>query len=240
MNRRILVAVPAASMVKASALTGDTPQPDSLIPCTWFVDFHTTDSTRIIETHNHYNADFRWSYGGGADSDIDVGIDYSGNGGWTIDGTVHIGQTDGAEIFGTTGEFYDAFVRTNFRYLHGHYGPIGDYCPGPFGTKKVYSVDWWGGISDDNGALRQSCLNNPNRGTYRIGQGLIKNSSRALKVGFAVGMPGGIRLGQTSGYSTRVDMSWTVTEDAGLFLCGRDGPATSSPGVIWASNAWLP
>lgn len=41
----------------------------------------------------------RWAYGRTADPDVDGGVDYSGDGGWTASGTFHISNTNDASVF---------------------------------------------------------------------------------------------------------------------------------------------
>lgn len=201
--------------------------------CTYVYDYTSVDSTRIISFHNASNSQGHWEYGQTADSDIEIGIQYGGAGTWTVSGTVHLANSEGSKVGGTTHNNYDSYTRTNFNYQHMHY--TNGACPHSNNTHRVYAMAWFAGVADDGKYPGHSCAADPNRAYYPRGTSYTRNSSRAAKIGFAVGI-GPVRLGQTSGHSVWVDMEWNDIRNNGIYLCGSDGRPATTAGVIYASN----
>lgn len=168
-----------------------------------------------------------------ADSDIDIGIDYDGNNTWAVSGSVHMGQSTSTKITGSTHNFYDSYVRTNFQYQHMHY--INSACPYPANTWRIYAIAWNAGISDDGKYPGHNCAGVANRAFVGVGQTHQRTSSRASKITLAVGI-GAARLGQTSGHSVYVDLYWSSITNRGIYICGADGTSVTTAGVLYVSN----
>lgn len=194
--------------------------------CSYIVLDSWAQSTRIGNFHNTHLADGSWQYGATADSDIEAGIAYS-NEPWSISGTYHIGNSkSGTEVHRTSND-YDRYIRTNFEYEYRLYSSA--TCGGAFTV--IIAVDWAGGAQDDGNTLRL-CTDSALRQyriTYHPGDSINKTATRATKIGFAIDA-GPISLGQTSGYSTRMDFYWNVKRGNAWFCGLRDFPMGSSPG----------
>lgn len=204
--------------------------PDApIITCPFYVDYVSVDSTRIISFHNSVNARGKWEYGKTADSDIDVGVAQAG-GSWSISGSVHVGGTSSALMSGTSNYYhYNSYVRTDFNYTHGRY-----VCGTTTSSYKIYASLWRAGARDDGQFPRTSCAASPHRSYFSRGMSFYRGSSRASRIGFALDV-GPVNLGQTSGHSVSVYMSWTDIRNNGIYLCGNNGPPTTA-GVIYASD----
>jgi hypothetical protein len=92
------------------------------------------------------------------------------------------------------------------------------------------AMRWTGGAQDD-GYTYLNCNDLPMANYQTVYQGgtqLYVSSSRASKVGFAIDVAG-VRLGQTSGYSTYVEFDWTISSQR-LFCGYRDWVVSRNPG----------
>ncbi|MDI1459713.1 hypothetical protein QEZ54_01910 [Catellatospora sp. KI3] len=202
----------------------------SLSSCLYVHQYYDYKYTNVLEFHNTADADSRWDYGGTADSDVEIGVNYSGSS-WSIGGTAHIGTSYGSSIFGNVSTNYGKYISTNFRYDHGYLADAGvgfcDYA----GDSFVKASRWEGsGIQTNHDVSQYDCNDSPQinyRERYQIGQGFTKNSARAAKFGIGVSFPF-VNLGVTSGYSSRVDMTWEAKRNW-IYICGGNAyPAYAS------------
>jgi hypothetical protein len=216
--------------------------------CQYVLDAEYRYSVRVANFHTSSNATGRWEYGATADSSIDTAFAPALEG-WRVDGSAHVGSTLSAKIAGHTDTEYHAWARTDFRFRQGHIqdyfgAPVGTQCSGTVpmavGDQTIVPVSWAGGIAANHGAGSESlgCSAEPrlsHRGNYPANTFFYKGSSKATRIGFAVGLPLA-NLGATSGYSSNVDMSWDVKRGNRIYLCGQTGDETGTPGVIYSAN----
>lgn len=212
--------------------------------CSFIVDARPQRYVNVVEFHNAGNSDARWAYGRTADSDIDGGADYSGDGGWVVSGTLHISNSNSASVFRDYYGVANNYGSTKFEFIDGHYQPYGagSVCTGssiPVNTKVKNPISWYGGVSSNTGSgsgfvgcdqLPQSA----NRIKLPVNAGFTRNTSAAAKIGAAVDL-GPINVGARSGYSTNMDSSWTAKRGRGIWLCGTNSAPTTA-GVIHAQN----
>lgn len=214
--------------------------------CSFIVDARPRRWVNVVEFHNASKSEASWSYGRTADSNIEGGIDYSGDGGWKVGVTRHISN----RISATAGRVHPAgkavnhFAATKFEFVDGHYQPYGagSTCRDttiPVNTKVKNPVTWYGGVSANTGAGSEfiGCANAPQsryRAGYGVGGYFIRERDKAAKISAAVDL-GPIRVGAQSGFSSQVRLKWTVKERRGIWLCGTySAPPTA--GVIHAQN----
>jgi hypothetical protein len=200
----------------------------------------------VVEFHNASNSNASWSYGQSADSDIEAGIDYSGNGGWTVGATRHVSNRTSSTVSRSYagGDKANNYGRTDFDFVDGYYKPYGNgaTCHGtsiPVNTKVRNPVEWVGGVgsSTASGSEFIGCDQSPQSGhrtSYPAGTSFERSDSSAAKIGGAVDI-GPISLGATSGYSTQMDMKWVSKRGKGIWLCGTNYGVTRA-GVIHAQN----
>jgi hypothetical protein len=199
------------------------------ITCYYITDRTWVQSTRIGDFHNTTGMDSYWQYGYTADSDIDVGIKYSGQN-WGVSGSQHVGNSGGATETHRTSGMYDRYIRTNFSYIQYH-----DSC---YWTTYLVATDWKGGAQDDGNTF-QNCNVAPYANykvIYGAGTDLHVTRTRATRIGYAIDA-GPVNLGQTSGYSDRLDFDWAIRQRM-LFCGAKDYPvgSTPGPGVIYNQN----
>ena len=215
--------------------------------CSFVVDATPQRYVSVVEFHNAANSNGKWTYGASADSDVEMGIQYSGSGDWSIGATRHISNSDGASVSMSYvgGDKANNYGRTAFEFVDGHYALIyglGPQCYGTsatVGTKVKNPISWQGGVSTntDAGSEYFGCTNSPqstHRTSYPVGSTFTRESSSASQIGAAVDI-GPISLGAKSGYSTSMDMHWDSKRGTGIWLCGTYSGVTTA-GVIHAQN----
>jgi len=214
--------------------------------CSFIVTGRPKRATSVVEFHSASNSNGLWSYGKQADSDIDQGIDYSGDGGWTIGVTRHVANTTSSTAGRDHTGKVDNYGRTNFEFVDGYYkntfgSGIGN-CTGtsiPVGTKVKNPIEWFGGVSSSTKAGSEyfGCSSQPqkgNRSAYAPGSFHIRDANDAAEIGAALSI-GPLQLGGKSGYSTRMYMTWQVKRGKGIWLCGTNYGVIHA-GVVHAQN----
>lgn len=221
------------------------------IYCNFMVTATPQRTVRIVEFHNATNSDAYWKYGTRADSDIEAGVDVGGDGGWAIDGTVHMSNSQGATIARnySGGEAANNYGRTDFKVTEGYWKHVWGGAPYPgqrcaqtsivIGTKEKKTTSWEGGVSNDQAAGSEfiGCSNAPqsgNRTAYPAGSSLTRSTGNAAQIGVA-GDFGPFKVGAKSGYSTDMDMHWSSVRRTGIWLCGTNSGATTA-GVVHVQN----
>ncbi|XBB68904.1 hypothetical protein ABFU82_06205 [Nocardioides sp. WV_118_6] len=235
----------AAARGSSAATLAEAPAPGSAY-CSFIVDGRPQRWVNVVEFHNASKSEASWSYGRTADSNIESGIDYSGDGGWKVGVTRHISNQTSAKVFRSypAGKAVNHFASTKFEFVDGHYQPYGagSTCRDttiPVNTKVKNPVTWYGGVSANTGAGSEfiGCANAPqsnHRAGYGIGSGFTRDENKAAKIGAAVDL-GPIKVGAQSGFSSNVSVKWTAKERRGIWLCGTySAPPTA--GVIHAQN----
>lgn len=231
-----------ANRSKATALAAEDPV---WAYCSYVVDSRPTHSVDIIEFHNAANSNARWTYGWAGDSDIDGAIDYSGDGGWKVSGSVHIGNNRKANVYRSYSVVANNYGTSDFSFTQGHYKPygLGRWCTGtnyiPVNTKVKRAGSWVGSVGSNRNAGSEfiGCANTPqstHRNNYPVGSGFARTTSSASKIAGAVDI-GPIKVGAQSGFSTELDARWDALRGHGIWLCGTNNyPPTA--GVIHAQN----
>ncbi len=199
------------------------PAPESLSSCYYVHQSYSYDHTAVMEVHNSKDSDVTYAYGGTADSDIDIGINYDGSS-WTIGGSAHIGTSNGSAASGTRSIHFGQYVGSRFRYSRGYLSHAGvgwcDYA----GDAYIKADRWEGGtLSYMFDVSVFDCLDAPQSNWLEhmpVGDSWTKNEARAARFGIAVSFPG-VNLGATSGYSSRVDMTWKAVRNW-IYLCGNN------------------
>jgi hypothetical protein len=203
------------------------------VSCSFVTTGTPTRYTKVVEFHNTAYTSGRWTYGTSADSDIDVGLDYDGNGGWGVSGTAHIGTSLGSNSgVARSGVLLGYYGTTNMQYLEGYYQPYGTYsgyttCSGlsvtPW-TKSVRATKWLGGTGSTGSLTQYDCYDAP-QSSYRNnqlnGSFFSTSSSRAAKFSGSANFSY-ISLGATSGYSTNIDLHWDWNLGRGGYSCGSN------------------
>jgi hypothetical protein len=215
--------------------------------CSFIVDARPQRGVDLVEFHNAGNSDARWTYGQSADSDIESGIDYSGNGGWEIGATRHVGTARSATVYRayTGGTKANNFGNSAFEFVDGHYQAtwgIGTTCYGtsiPVNTKTKNPVEWVGGVGSNTAAGSEfiGCDQAPqsdHRTSYPVGSGFSRTENSAAKITAAVDI-GPINVGAKSGFSTYMDSRWDSKRGHGIWLCGTNYYPTTA-GVIHAQS----
>ncbi|WP_161605254.1 hypothetical protein [Pimelobacter simplex] len=235
---------PAASSSSSNraGLAAETPV---YTPCSYVVDARPVRSVNIIEFHNASNSDAGWVYGESADSDIEGAVDYSGDGGWSIHGSRHVGNTDSGSVRRTYtgGKRANNFGTTTFTFVDGHYKAlgVGKWCEGttiPPGTKLKRVGSWYGGVGANTGPGSEfiGCLKKPqsdHRNSIAKSGGFTRSTKRAAKITGAVNV-GPIKVGAQSGFSSNLDVHWDAVRGP-IWLCGTNYEPKSA-GVIHAQN----
>ena len=72
--------------------------------------------TTVGEIHVGGDATGRFTYGRTADSNIDVGFSATGAGGWSVSGTVHVGNTLSATVWAERGPGWGTKFKTHFEF----------------------------------------------------------------------------------------------------------------------------
>lgn len=215
---RNFAAAPANATIEGAAFAPTCPPYTSSTTSKW---------TNVIEFHNSADSDGRWEYGQTADSDIEVGLSYNNGASFSSNGTVHIGNSSGARIFGTSSANYGRYVATMFNYAQGYYGCIPN-------SRFIRATGWNGGTQATYDVTIYDCQDTPQsnyRVRYEKNTGFTKNSARAFT--FTIGATiGNFTAKATSGYSTNVDMSWTFTRNWG-YLCGNNDYPTRAQ-IVYA------
>lgn len=214
-------------------------------PCSFVVSARPERFVNVIELHNATNSRLIWKYGRKADSDIDAAMDYSGDGGWKIRGSGHIGTKKGDHVGGTipAGQRMNQYAITKFEFVEGRYKPygLGRYCQDtniPVNSKSNKAVEWVTGADErpGPGAEYIGCDQAPqssHRTRYGVGNSYTRDRENASKIGFGVDV-GPINLGSQSGFSENVTLDWLAVKGP-IWLCGtyKDVP---SAGVVHAQN----
>ncbi|UUW88419.1 hypothetical protein ABFU82_08030 [Nocardioides sp. WV_118_6] len=232
----------AATSSSRAGLAAETPV---YTPCSYVVDARPVRTVNVIEFHNASNSDARWTYGESADSDIEGAIDYAGDGGWSIHGSRHVGNSDSASVYRSYsgGKKANNFGTTTFKFIEGHYKPLGlgKWCEGttiPPNTKTKNAGTWYGGVGSNNGPGSEfiGCLKKPqsdHRNSIAKFGGFTRSTKRAAKITGAVNV-GPIKVGAQSGFSANLDVRWDALRGP-IWLCGTNyEPKTA--GVIHAQN----
>ncbi|MFJ9315652.1 hypothetical protein ACIRN4_15790 [Pimelobacter simplex] len=236
---------PAASSSSSNraGLAAETPV---YTPCSYVVDARPVRSVNIVEFHNATNSRAKWTYGEHADSDIQGAVDYSGDGGWSIHGSRHVGNTASGSVYKSyaVGKKANNFGTTTFTFVDGHYKAlgIGKWCEGttvPPGTKLKRVGSWYGGAGHNTapGSEFIGCAHRPqsdHRNDYEKGTGFIRNKRSAASITGAVNL-GPIKVGAQSGYSSEVVLEWHAERGTGIWLCGTNYEPLRA-GVIHAQN----
>lgn len=228
-------ATSAGSALAATTEIDGTAVIQSVAPCSFIVTARPLKATRILEWHSSADADGRWEYGATADSDVGVGWDYNGNGGWFVSGTQHVSNSLGAKVYGTSTTLIGTYKTSNFTYTEGYYKPygLGTTCSGtsiPVNTKTTRVTTWQGGTGSSGDVSSQNCLSAPQSSyslRYERYTGFTKNTSRARSISAAATFSYGLSLSGTSGYSTNVDMSWYWARNWG-YICGNNAYPSSA------------
>ncbi len=214
--------------------------------CSFIVDARPKRTVDVVEFHNASNSNAKWTYGQSADSDIEAGIDYGGDGGWKVGSTRHVSNARSATVYReyNGGDKANNYGTSDFEFIDGHYEPYGNgtTCEGssiPVNTKVKNPVEWVGGVGSNHtaGSEYVGCDQKPqsdHRTSYPAGSGFTRNDSNASEITAAVDI-GPIHVGASSGFSTYLDSHWDSKRGSGIWLCGTNNYPTSA-GVIHAQN----
>lgn len=173
----------------------------------------------------------RFVYGASADSQIQIGFK-SGSGGWGIQGSVHIGNSNGTSAGVSVTE---ADASTGYRveglFDRAEYNQV---CT--FNVKR--QATRWDGVNVRRGdainGLDGECSTYPaaNRNTFsstQDGWSRVANTAVTWSQGLDLGP---IVVGTTSGYSSSANSDWTFKTGQQKTLCGNDAYITQSHRVF--------
>lgn len=231
-HRTLLATDPKTSAVNGTKSSGQYSTLGT-VSCSYVTTATPTTYTKVAEFHSTAYTTGKWTYGTSADSDIDVGLDYDGNGGWGVSGTAHVGTSLGSNTgVQVGGSLVGYYATTNMQYVEGYYKPYGSYsgyttCSGlsvtPW-TKSVRASKWLGGTGSTGSLTQYDCYDAP-QSSYRnnqlAGSFFSTSSSRAAKFNGAANFSY-ISLGATSGYSTNIDLHWDWNKGRGGLSCGSN------------------
>lgn len=237
---------PASGTSKSSRRTSAAAAAAGTAYCSFVVTGTPQRSVNVVEFHNASNSNANWVYGESADSNIEGGIDYSGDGGWGVGAAKEVSNSTSS----TVGRSYTGGTKANnygtsdFDFVDGYYKPYGagSTCEGssiPVNTKTKNPTKWVGGVGSNTGTGSEyiGCDQSPqsgNRTNYPVGSVFDRVSSSAAKISLAVDL-GPITVGSKSGYSTSMDMHWDSKRGNGIWLCGTNSGVLTA-GVIHAQN----
>lgn len=214
--------------------------------CTFVTTATPQRPVNVVEFHNASNSNGSWSYGQRADSDIEGGIDYSGDGGWRVSAAKEVSNSTSSTVSRsyTGGDKANNYGTSDFKFVDGYYKPYGsgNTCEGssiPVNTKVKNPTKWVAGVGSNTGAGSEyiGCDQSPqkdNRSTYPVGSSHVRDEQSAAKIALAVDL-GPITVGSKSGYSTNMSMRWESKRGNGMWLCGTNSGVTTA-GVIHAQN----
>ncbi len=210
------------------------------VPCSFITTGTGKKMAKLAWFHNTSDFDSSWEYGESADTDVSVGIDYNGDGGWTTSGTAHSGNDFGSKIGNSATGDYHNYPTSYFKYIQGYYKPYGqgDYCDNgiPVWTKKVTVRGWAGGVNEKAGAFKD-CSDSP-RKEHRVwmskGSFFEKTSTNARSISGAVSFSF-IQLGGQSGFSSYLQLHWKAAQGGG-YICGYSDYPAGTPGIIYTQN----
>lgn len=235
----------------SAASTGTARKATALPYCKWSYGADTQSRQSVVEFHNAGKANGSWSYGQSADSDIEGGMKYGG-GSWSINGSSHISNSRGTTVGLSYSDPMNTYGRSDFLVRHGTVttldgsaSPVGGKCNGfpddiTIGTQVATPYQWVGGAVSNSslaGAEFIGCSSAPqssHRTAYAKGATFSRTTGNAAKIA-AAGDIGPIWVGAKSGFSTNMDIHYTVTTGPGIYLCGTNYFPTSA-GVIHAEN----
>ncbi len=233
-NQVTRLVAPAVGSAAAGVGVGtQSVTPMGTVPCSFIVTGTPTRYTKVVEYHATAAIDGSWTYGRTADSDIDVGLQADGKGGWKVSGSAHVSTSNGSSTGATSaGKLVGYYGTTNMQYTEGYLKPYGTYsgyttCSGtgytPW-TKSVRATKWLGGASSNGSLTQYDCYDSPqsgHRNTQMAGSFFSTSSARAQKYAGAASFSY-IGLGGTSGFSSYVHLSWSWSHGKGGYSCGSN------------------
>ena len=221
-ERRNAAARHALRLVLAPGRAGVSPAPrrTPLAPapqCVYSVVATGRAWTTVGEIHVGGDATGRFTYGRTADSNIDVGFSATGAGGWSISGTVHVGNSLSATVWAERGPGWGTKFKTQFEYEKRKYGGA---CQG----YKIVGTRWVGGTDTNEPVYGTGvCDAYPNTSVpYGKNSGFFRDANRAYRWGTALTVFG-VTLGARSGYSTSVSYRYSTGSQLGQhWVCGNN------------------
>jgi hypothetical protein len=180
-------------------------------------------NTTVGELHTGDNQTAWFRYGQNADSQIEVGIQYPGQG-WSVSGSVHVGNNQGAYVQWNEGAQWGYKLRSNFHYKKYYRS----WIPGACGGSNYYYAQgtaWNTGsaLGDDVHSLDNSCSTSPYKQSYAPNSDFQRESYNATWF-TAAASAFGATLRAQSGFSTYVISHWHHgTAYSAYWHCGADG-----------------
>jgi hypothetical protein len=210
---RLVLAPGRAGVSPASGRTPLAPAPQ----CLYSVVSTGRAWTTVGEIHVGGDATGRFTYGRTADSNIDVGFSATGAGGWSISGTVHVGNSLSATVWAERGPGWGTKFKTQFEYEKRKYGGA---CQG----HKIVGTRWVGGTDTNEPVYGTGvCDQYPQYSVpYGKNSGFHRDANRAHRWGTALTVFG-VTLGARSGYSTSVAYRYSTGSQLGQhWVCGNN------------------
>lgn len=203
-----------------------------------YVALSTSDQNTVVgEIHTKGDTTATFTYGARADSDIDVGWSSSSTGPWSINGSIHVGNSGGSAATWTAGANTGRKLLSTMRYTKYR---VQDGCGRIIGY-EIRATSWRGGAlwGDDVSALDGKC--NSTYYDYRAAFGKntawTRSQNQAYKFGGAFSVYG-FSAGARSGFSSYVKSRWSFGSNVNYhYLCGNDGPVTESHRVFAGPNS---
>lgn len=182
-----------------------------------------TDLTTMGELHSAAGEAEDFTYGKTADSDIGVGFS-SGGSGWSINGTVHVGNSLSTSVTAHIGadEGHREDTQMGFKKYDVTWTP--SWCAAE--STQIRSTGWNGGryTGTDNHSLDHQCGTYPaaNVQNYQGVGSWMRDSGSMVTFSGAVSAFG-VSLTAQSGWSSHVQSNFIQTAGGNHYYCGSNG-----------------
>jgi hypothetical protein len=238
----------ARSMMHAGVVTlvdrgrvvgkADAPEIEAdLVSCTyyWDADGYSHRYAQVGELHVDYDVTTaRFTYGETADTTFEVAAK-AGTQGWSIIGSVYVGNTLATEVFANGGgqTNFHWVLRTQFRFVNMKL--FKDCVGGPYrawvGSQEVHALEWTGGGMTLSNTILQPTRLAANTATYGPNTGWTRSSGTFVKWAASV-HPFGASLGAQSGASSNVRIEYAFGARRTHYLYGDTSLPTTSKRVF--------
>lgn len=211
---------------------------DYSLPCTWLQDTSYYAYTVVGELHIGKDETASWLYGADKTSDSDIGVGYNYGSGFSISGTLHVGNAS-STLAGVQDHpaNWKHQIKTEFLYVR--YKWINDgTCGGTSGTTyyKVSPASWVAGYEAGADLSQYNCDNATSAAKQNYGDHGVfsRTSADAYTYGGAVSV-GGATLSSQNGFSKHVTVSYKMGSNSTHYLCGTNNQKPALSKIIYAS-----
>jgi hypothetical protein len=226
-----------APAVGGTARAVDNARVAALAACTYYWEpaSYALRYAQVGELHVDFDVPYaRFTYGKSADTTFDV-VAQTGSSGWTLVGSVHVGNSLSATVFANAGgqANYHWALRTQFRFVNMRI--YKDCLGGPYhawtGTEEWDALEWTGvGMTLAN-TLTQPARKSANTSIFGARTGWSRSNSALTKWAAAVSVFGA-NMGAQSGASSFVRIEYEFGGRQAHYLYGDNAPPGTSRRVF--------